>query len=136
MQLIIDRTEADVLLRNEKGYYKSSDLNRVEAFTEALLPLLPQMDIHLTLETKTDWALTDAFSQDSWPVKRQMQRYLGNVRALCDAVGLQPALPESMERLTHIGANQIEQALLDVHGRIEGVLSTYRFSGEVFAGEE
>lgn len=136
MQLITDRVEADVLLGNEKGHYGSSDLNRVEAFAEALLQQLPQLDIHLALETKTDWTLRDSFSPDTWPVKSQMRRYLGNVRTLCECLQLAPALPERMEKLTHIGANQIEKALLDVQSRIEGVCSTYRFSGEVFAGEE
>ena len=136
MRLITDRSEADVLLGNEKGCYGSGDLCRVEGFVKELLPQLPQMDIYLSLDTKTDWALTDSFSPDTWPVKSQMQRYLGNICALCNSLDLAPELPESMERLTYIGANQIEQALLLAESRIGAVKNTYRFSGELIAGEE
>lgn len=136
MRLITDRSEADVLLMNEKGRYGSVDLNRVEAFVGTLLQQLPELDIHISLETKTDWALTDSFSSDAWPVKSQMERYLGNVMALCEVLRLAPELPESMEKLTHLGANQIEQALLFAQERVDAVKNTYRFSGELIAGEE
>ena len=85
---------------------------------------------------KLDWAEPGAFDTQQWPVQSQMRRYLGNIRALCDSLDLAPELPESMERLTYIGANQIEQALLLAESRIGAVKNTYRFSGELIAGEE
>ena len=136
MQLITDRTEADVLLGNQKGRYGCSDLNRVEGIVGELLAQLPELDLHLSLDTRTDWALTDVFSPETWPVKSQMERYLGNIRAFCGVLGLQPELPQSMDFLTYEGANQIEQALLLAGKRIEAVQNTYRFSGELIAGEE
>ena len=136
MQLITDRSEADVLLGTEKGYYGSSDLNRVETFVEDLLRKLPELDVRILLKTKRDWTLTDAFSPDTWPVKSQMARYLENVRALCESLDLYPEIPRSMERLDYVGANQIEQALLLAERRIAAVKNTYRFSGELIAGEE
>lgn len=136
MQLITDRTEADVLLGNAKGRYGTGDLNRVEAQVGAVLSQFAKMDIHPGLQVKTDWLLTDLFSPESWPVRSQMQRYLENVRILCRALNMEMPLPESMERLTWEGANQIEQALSAAGSRAEGVIGTYQFSGEVFAGEE
>lgn len=136
MQLITDRTEADVLLGTQKGRYGCSDLNRVEGAVAALLPRLLPLDIRLLLQTKTDWAFCDAFSAENWPVKSQMRRYLLNVQSLCAALGLQPELPESMEQLSFTGANQIEQALLLAERHIAAVQNTFRYSGDVFAGEE
>ena len=136
MQLITDRSEADVLLGNEKGHYGCGDLNRVEGFVEKLLSQLPELDLSLSLDTKTDWALTDVFSPETWPAKSRMERYLSNVRVLCAHIGLQPVLPQHMERLTHTGANQIEQALLLAQGRIAAVKNTFGYSGELIAGEE
>lgn len=136
MELITNRTEADVLLGNAKGTYGYADLNRVEQAVAELCSLATRLDIHQNLTTKTDWGLPGTFSADTWPTAEQMARYLGNVRALCDAISLQASLPETMEHLTFEGANEIENALLSVYHRVQGVLQTYQFSGEIFAGEE
>ena len=135
-ELIFDRTQADVLSKTEKGYYGSKDLNRVENTVAQLQELAKQLGVQLQLETKTDWVLTDTFSQESWPTKRQMRRYLSNVAQLCAACGIQMPLPTTMEGLDWVGANQIEEALHHTGQRIKTVTQTFHFSGELFAGEE
>lgn len=136
MELITNRTEADVLLENARGTYGYEDLNRVEAAVEQLCALVKQLDIHLDLTTKTDWELPGVFNVATWPTAEQMARYLDNVCALCDALDLKANLPETMAHLTFEGANKIENALLLVYNRVQGVLQTYQFSGEFYAGEE
>ena len=136
MNLITNRTEADVFLGNENGRYRYTDLNRVEQAVAELLTLSARLDIHPKLVTKTDWGLPGEFSAEAWPTKEQMERYLGNVHALCDALSLKANLPETMEHLTFVGANEIENALLSAYSRVQGVLSIYQFSGEFYAGEE
>ena len=104
MQLITDRTEADVLLGNEKGRYSHTDLNRVESAVAELQRLAGQMDISPGLTTKNDWGLPGSFSSDNWPTESQMQRYLGNVHALCSALEIRTGLPDTMAGLTWQGA--------------------------------
>lgn len=99
--------------RGPGSQYTYEDLNRVEAAVEQLQAMAAQAGIALTLETKTDWAMPGVFDEKTWPAYSQMQRYLGNVRAMRDALGLESPLPESMNYLTWQQANQIEQALLD-----------------------
>lgn len=136
MDLITNRTEEDVLLQNSRGTYGHEDLNRVEEAVAKLCTLAKQLDIQLDLTTKTDWGVPGAFSLDTWPTAEQMARYLGNVCALCDALSLKTSIPKTMEHLTFEGANEIENALLLVYNRVQGVLQTYQFSGELYAGEE
>ena len=136
MELITDRTEADVLLANEKGRYRYSDLNRVEQAVAELCTLAVQLDIYPKLTTKIDWGLPGAFSSDSWPTEEQMIRYLGNIHALCNCFSLDVALPSTMAHLTYQSANDIENALLSAYLRVQGILNTYHFSGEIYAGEE
>lgn len=136
MELITDRTEADVLLGNEKGQYGYQDLNRVEQAVQTLCTLAARLDIHPELTTKTDWGLPGLFSADSWPAQSQMDRYLQNVHTLCHMLSVAAPLPETMVHLTWQGANAIENALQEVYLRVQGVLHTYRYSGDVFAGEE
>lgn len=89
-----------------KGAYNHTDLNRVES---TVVELAESMG--LTLTTKTDWGLWDI------PVVADMERYLGNVVAIRDAVLTQdstlefPTLPDSMDCLTYESANNIERVL-------------------------
>ena len=136
MELITNRTEADVLLGNAKGTYGYTDLNRVEQAVTELCSLATRLDIHQNLTTKTDWGLPGAFSAGTWPTVEQMKRYLGNVHALCDALSLETNLPMTMAHLTFVGANEIENALLSAYHRVQGILNAYQFSGEIYAGEE
>ena len=136
MHLITDRTQADVLLGNSKGKYGPEDLNRVETAVSQLCDLAQKLDIHPALTVKTDWSLPGTFSAQSWPTQSQMERYLNNVRILCDAMGLPLPLPAAMDSLDWVGANQIEQGLQHAYARVQSILDAYHYSGECYAGKE
>ncbi len=131
MIFVIDRTEEDVLLGNEKGRYTAADLNRVESNVKELAELATQLDILLTLITKTDWGRADGWMDDT-----NARRYIGNVIALANACGIMSNLPTSMDTLDYNGANNIEKALKSVKQRIDAIIGTFRYSGEFYAGEE
>lgn len=134
--MITDRTEADALLGNAKGVYGYADLNRVEEEVRRLDSFFPQLGLSPRLVTKTDWGLPGDFSTRTWPVRSQMERYLGNVKRLKGLFGVAIPLPDTMERLDVHGANAIEQVLVLSGGRLAGTLASFQYSGEVFAGEE
>ena len=118
------------------NYYRPEDLNRVETKVQRMRHLAKGLDIHLPLVTKTDWGLPGAFSPDSWPVERQMGRYLSNVRALRDRFAPGVEIPQTMAFLTFEGAWALEKALEKAEKEITGRLNTFHYSGESFAGEE
>lgn len=132
MKLIYDRTREDVTHRTPKGNYGWEDLNRVERAVESLCEELKKLDIHLLLETKTDWTLPG----NDWPVPAQMQRYLGNVQKVAEVLQLSHSLPQSMEHLDYQNANRIEYALMAAENRVRSVCDAFQFSGECIAGEE
>lgn len=137
MDLIIDRTEEDVLLGKEKGKYRYSDLNRVEQAVKKLCALSEQLDVYPKLTTKTDWGEARIFTIDNWPTEEQMRRYLQNVTALCDLFEINSAnVPRSPDCMDWCGANSIEKALQLVYERIIRVIDSFRYSGELFAGKE
>ena len=136
MELISNRTEADVLLGNEKGKYRYADLNRVEQAVAELCTLVKQLDLNPKLETKTDWGDPGAFTISKWPTDEQMLRYLKNVTVLCDLLEINHVgVPQSPDYLNWEGANAIEKALQDVYLRVMGVISSFRYSGELYAGD-
>lgn len=136
MNLVTDRTKADVLLGTKKGQYGVEDLNRVEQAVAMLAALTKSLGICYEPVVKTDWSLPGSFSAAEWPTRQQMMRYLGNVRSLCDKLEIETDIPHTMEALTWDGANRIEQALLLAYARIQDVLQIFRYSGEFCAGEE
>lgn len=134
--MITDRTEMDILLGNEKGVYSYSDLNRVESCVAEISELFSQMGISADLPTKTNWAMPGQFSTGEWPVESQMVRYLQNVSRIRAEMAITIPVPESMDKLTWTGANNIEKILETALVRIHGIKQAYRYSGEMFAGEE
>lgn len=136
IDLITDRTEADVLLGTDKGSYCASDLNRVEKAVEELCTNAKALGVTFDPEIKTDWGRPGEFSASEWPTNQQMTRYLSNVSQLCEKVEIAANLPSSMEKLNWKGANQIEEALNLVYTRIQNVIQTLRYSGEFYSGEE
>lgn len=59
------------------------------------------------------------------PTPTLMAAYLANVVAVYNALLSDPALPETMRKLTAEGANQIEQALIDVQQTIERIVAAF-----------
>ena len=122
--------------RKENAIYEYSDLNRVETAVEEICRMFSGLGISDVLKTKTDWGLPGDFKAEEWPVESQMIRYLSNVKKLKDLFPNAIKLPDTMDSLTWIGANNIEKLLQIVIERIRGIKQTYRFSGEIYAGEE
>jgi hypothetical protein len=128
MDFITDRTSVAV--------YGYEDLNRVEAAVEIIGRECTMMGIEFSPVTKTDWALPENFTIQSWPVYSQMKRYLDNVTRIKSIFPSSVPLPKSMDRLNWVGANNIERVLKISLEQIEGIKESYRYSGEIFAGEE
>lgn len=134
--MITDRTEADVLLENEKGTYGFTDLNRVEREVDRLRGFFPRLGIRDDLTVKTDWAVPGDFSVEHWPTEAQMKRYLANVERMRREFRISLRLPDTMNGLTYEGANRIEQVLVTAGERIGAILASFRYSGEIFSGED
>lgn len=136
MDLITDRTESDVLLGNSKGVYSYADLNRVESAAAMIAEQITELGFALQLQTKTDWNLPGNFSAGSWPVEYQMRRYLQNIADIKRLFVISTQIPETMDKLDWNGANSIEKVLQTAFARIAGIKQAYRYSGEIYAGEE
>ena len=113
-------------------YYNYSDLNRVEAKTTEVAELLTAQGYVTTVVVKTDWLMTD------FPTQTEMNRYLGNVKKcvnnFCKMPGI--TLPDTMDRLDYIGANNIEKMLVGIEKLLEYMLAVMRYSGTFYSGNE
>ena len=134
--LVTDRTEADVMLRNSKGFYTVDDLNRVELAVKEICKSAQSIGIQMPLTTKTDWKEHNDFSLAEYPTHSQMERYINNIKIIKNTFSIPESIPQTMKLLTFEGANEIERVLEKAFLRIEAKKNTIFFCGEIFSGEE
>lgn len=116
-----------------KGAYNYEDLLRVSCAFQLLAEELNELGYPVSVNVKLDWDLWDI------PTASAMRRYLDNLNALRNAVGLFKTItttpPSSMERFTFDGANRMERLLQEMEAWILGVQSSRRYAGEASCGE-
>lgn len=133
LHLVTDRTYSDVLEGTEKGFYNDTDLNRVESAAEYIAARLADAGYYTTLRPKTLW------DKEMIPSKEEMARYLANVYICVRQTGApaeQFSLPETMDGLHYIGANNIEKCLEWIDEYLTKRSREQIYAGEIFAGEE
>nr|DAH76954.1 MAG TPA: hypothetical protein [Caudoviricetes sp.] len=115
-----------------KGAYNASDLNRVGAAMLYVAKRYEGCGYAVGIGPKTDWL------EDDIPVRSQMEHYLANLSALRGLVSVMtttPSVPEDMEGLTHVEANNIEKILEDLDVLLTRSMLAWYYSGELYAGE-
>lgn len=110
---IIDTLITD---RTTPGPYDWRDYNRVGEAVEYVVKRLSEIGYKADVLTKTDWTRQDIQSQT------QMAQYIANIKAVRAALQLQSAAPDSINRLTYEGANEIERVLRAAEDEIDRML--------------
>lgn len=132
LDLITDRTRADVANQTDKGFYNASDLNRVGAAVEYVAGRFAALGYACPVTVKKDWLTSDA------PTASQLETYRQNIVALRGQIAVMPTTPkapDSMAGLDYVKANNIEQILLDLDALLTNAAAAWYQSGELFAGE-
>lgn len=105
--LVFDRTLQDVRNGRSKGYYNHTDYNRVANAHKYIIEMLTEYGY------ATPPRIDSAYINDI-PRVSKMQKYCDRIATLCGLIRYAddpPPLPDTMEKLTYIGANSIEENL-------------------------
>lgn len=132
LQLITDRTAADVANETAKGYYNATDLNRVGSAMKWVRDRLIEYGYICDISPKIDYAIQDV------PIATQMAQYLSDLDTLKTTFvvySTTPSAPSTMDLLGYISANNIEQILKDIDALITNMVAAFVYSGEVYSGE-
>ena len=152
--LITDRTTADVArvitltsklaqgtataaeraewLTNLKGAYNASDLNRVGTYVQLLTDKMHEIGLFPDTVGRNNWTesdYNDAAALDYYLVD------INKIRTAINAMPSTPPVPDTMQELNYIRANNIEQILLDMNRMTDNLIDGLYYSGEVYAGE-
>lgn len=115
-----------------KGAYNCTDLNRVQSAVRYLRDRFASVGYFVELSDARTWTAQDA------PTKSELDAYLADVRAIRGVFEIfktTPTVPDTMEGLTYIKANDIEQILLDVDRLLSHTIAGFAYSGEIYGGE-
>lgn len=124
-----ERTE---WLSNMKGAYNASDLNRVGTYVQELTEKLHEIGLFPDTAGKNDW------EEGDYNDLAALEYYLSDIskiRTAINALPTTPPVPESMQELNYIKANNIEQILLDMNQLADSIISGGYYVGEIYAGE-
>lgn len=127
-----DAAETEFYRINNRGFYRYTDLNRVQAAVAYLRGICHEYgyDLAKTYVLPT-WAENDV------PRKNTAEDYLNAVKTLDGWFPIpgKPELPYSMDRLDYVGANNIEKFLAMLEDSLERIAAAWFYSDEVYSGE-
>ena len=154
MYLITDRTRQDVLRvlslnakweagtitaseqlewsMNMKGAYNASDLNRVGAAVARITERLAAAGIFIQTVGKADWTEADYNNEAA------LDYYLKDVSLVRGALAVldtTPPVPDDLQGLTWVEANNIEKILEDVDMLITNMMLAWYYAGDIYTGE-
>ena len=115
--------------RAADAQYTHDDLNRVGNDLQYLADLLNGYGYAVTVNPKTDWAVGEK------PETTDMTQYLADLNAIKTAFYGTTPLPESMNKLDVLAANNIEKLLVEIETYIIRMAAAFVYSGEIFSGE-
>ena len=133
LDLITDRTRADVANQTDKGFYNASDLNRVGAAVEYIAGRFTALGYACPVTVKKDWLTSDA------PTASQMEAYRQNIVTLRGQIAVMqstPNAPASMAGLNYVKANNIEQILADMDFILQNMPAASRHCGVTVCGSK
>lgn len=128
----LTETEKSEWLQGLRGAYNAVDLNRVGNAVNYVAQRLEQYGYQVQVSPKIDWTMADI------PYPPAMTDYLNNVSVIREALAVMPTtppVPEDMEALNYIEANNIERILLDVNTLIDNMIAAWIYCGTVYCGE-
>lgn len=153
LNLITDRTQADVrrweylaakrysdMTEEEhaewdagmKGSYNATDLNRVGAAVQYIANRFSGFGYGVTVNPKQDWTMADI------PTPDDMMEYLSDISTLREVFSVMPTtphVPDDMDRLNYMEANNIEQILKDIDLLLGHMVLAWFYSGDIYSGE-
>ena len=132
LDLIFDRTAEDVAQGTDKGFYRYTDLNRVQNAVLTVRTRFVGMGYDaVPIPAFTAWAENDI------PRYSRMDAYVRAVRSLDGMIPLpgKPDLPATPDRLDYIGANAIEKFLTMLDDSADRIAGAWFYCDEVYGGE-
>ena len=133
-KLITDRTDADIGSDELRGSYDFRALNRVTAAMKDLESRLEATGYTPVNIKHLDGTISTVWDEHDEDIRSpQLEAYRSNIKALRNSIAMllnTPEIPQSMELLDYIKANNIEQILVDIDILIQSMRHSRLYAGQ------
>lgn len=114
----------------ERGILTINTINRIDNKTAELRSVINEMGYYNTPIITKEWTTTDIF------IKSDIERIISNCLNFIKAFFVYDDTPKSVKPEYYFEEiNKIEKILNDVQTMAEGIMSKYRYCGEIECGE-
>lgn len=130
---IYDRSSIDIAKRTKKAFFNYSDMNRLETNTKYLSDLLTEIGYSLPYTITKTWTLQDIpkFSQ-----LEKIRKYVEEVIKIIPLNNNTIVFPSTLNKMNYVVLNNLEKAMYVLTANIKSIKTTYKYSGEIYSGEE
>lgn len=130
---IYDRNSLDIQNRTKKAFFNYSDMNRLETNAKYLSDLLSEIGYSLTYTVTKTWTLQDIpkFSE-----LEKIRKYVEDVIGIIPLNDNTIVFPNTLNKMDYVVLNNLEKAMYVLTANIKSIKTAYKYSGEIYSGEE
>ena len=130
---IYDRNSLDIQNRTRKAFFNYSDMNRLETNAKYLSDLLAEIGYSLPYTITKTWTLQDIpkFSE-----LEKIRKYIADVIEIIPLNDNTIVFPNTLNKMDYVVLNNLEKAMYVLTANIKSIKTAYKYSGEIYSGEE
>ena len=120
-------------IKAKKAFFNYSDMNRLEANAKYLSDLLAEIGYNLPYTITKTWTLQDIpkFSQ-----LEKIRKYVEDVIKIIPLNNNTIVFPSTLNKMNYVVLNNLEKAMYVLTANIKSIKTAYKYSGEIYSGEE
>lgn len=130
---IYDRSSIDIANRTKKAFFNYSDMNRLEANAKYLSNLLAEIGYNLPYAITKTWTLQDI---PKFLQLEKIRKYVENVIKIIPLNNNTIVFPSTLNKMNYVVLNNLEKAMYVLTANIKSIKTAYKYSGEIYSGEE
>ena len=130
---IFDRTAEDIENHTDKAYFNAVDMDGLEENAEYIGSLLADVGYTLPYTRIKTWTVQDI------PTYSQLEKIRKYVESVIKIIPLNDdtiVFPNTLNKMNYVVLNNLEKAMYVLTQNIKRIKTAYKYSGEVYSGEE
>lgn len=130
---VFSRTGVDIEMRTKKAFFKYLDMNRLEENAEYLSTLLADVGYTMPYTKTKTWTVQDIPTYSSL---EKIRKYVESVIKIIPLNDDTIVFPNTLNKMNYVVLNNLEKAMFILTQNVKRIKTAYKYSGEVYSGEE
>lgn len=130
---VFNRTVVDIEKRTKKAFFNYLDMNRLEKNAEYLSTLLADVGYTMPYTKIKTWTIQDIPTYSSL---EKIRKYVESVIEIIPLSDDTIVFPNTLNKMNYVVLNNLEKAMCILTQNIKRIKTAYKYSGELYSGEE